>query len=202
MTKKKDQYHHGDLRSTLLEVATGMIAEEGVENLTMRGLSQQIGVSRTALYRHFDDKSALLAAIAEEGFNQLAQGIRQKTADGDEDILSRFGKMWMGYIGFAMENPTLYSLMFGKQIFNWQDYPGLLRAGTESFNEVVELVRMCQQANQMKSGDPVKLAYVAWSMAHGLATHTIDGRGNRVGNREEVIQLAVQTLLDGMSQPQ
>lgn len=201
MAKKKDQYHHGDLRSTLLKVAMEIITEEGVENLTMRGLSQRIGVSRTAPYRHFDDKSALLAAIAEEGFNQLIQqGIQQENVGGTEDVLLRFEKMWIGYVHFAVENPTLYSLMFGKQIFNWQDYPGLLKAGSESFNGVIELVRMCQQENKMKPGDPNKLAYVAWSMAHGLAIHTIDGRGNRVGNRKEVIQFAVQTLLEGMRQ--
>jgi hypothetical protein len=50
----------------------------------------------------------------------------------------------------------------------------------------------------MKPGDPNKLAYVAWSMAHGLATHIIDGRGNRAGDRMEVIEFAVQTLLEGM----
>lgn len=199
MAKKKDSYHHGDLRSTLLKVATDMIAEEGVENLTMRGLSQRIGVSRTALYRHFDDKSALLAAIAEEGFKQLTQAIQQEKVKGDEDILLGFEKIWIGYVCFAVENPTLYSLMFGKQILNWQDYPGLIKAGTEAFNEVVELVRLCQQADKMKSGDPRKLAYVAWSLAHGLATHTIDGRGDRMGNREEMFQLAAQTLLEGMS---
>ena len=199
MAKKKTSYHHGDLRSALLEAATNMIAEEGVEILTMRGLSQRIGVSRTALYRHFDDKTALLAAIAEEGFKQMTQGIQPEIADSEGDILSIFEKTWIRYVHFAVENPTLYSLMFGKQIFDWQNYPGLLKAGTDSFNQVVELVRIGQQANKLKSGDPRKLAYVAWSMAHGLAIHTIDGRGDRVGDREEVIQLAVQTLIKGMS---
>jgi AcrR family transcriptional regulator len=199
MTKKKDSYHHGHLRATLLTVATEMIAEEGVEALTMRGLSRRIGVSRTAPYRHFDDKSALLAAIAEEGFNQLTQGIQPEDTDSGGNILSIFEKMWVGYVHFAIKNPTLYSLMFGKQIFNWQHYPGLLKAGAESFNQVVELVRIGQQTGKIKSGDPRKLAYVAWSMAHGLAIHTIDGRGERVGDREEVIQLAVQTLIKGLS---
>ena len=199
MAKKKTSYHHGDLRSALLEAATNMIAEEGLEKLTMRGLSQRVGVSRTALYRHFDDKTALLAAIAEEGFKQMTQGIQPEIADSEGDILSIFEKMWIRYVHFAVENPTLYSLMFGKQIFDWQNYPGLLKAGTDSFNQVVELVRIGQQANKLKSGDPRKLAYVAWSMAHGLAIHTIDGRGDRVGDREEVIQLAVQTLIKGMS---
>jgi AcrR family transcriptional regulator len=198
MAQKKGAYHHGDLRSALLEVATTMIAEEGVENLTMRGLSQRIGVSRTALYRHFDDKSALLAAIAEEGFKQMTQGIRPGNADSEREILFIFEKMWIGYVHFAVKNPTLYSLMFGKHIFNWQNYPGLIKAGTESFNQVVELVRIAQQSHKMKPGDPRQLAYIAWSMAHGLALHTIDGRGSRVGDREEMVQLAVQTLLEGM----
>jgi hypothetical protein len=90
--------------------------------------------------------------------------------------------------------------MFGQEVFNMREYPGLLRAGTAAFNQVIEMVRMCQQAKKIKSGDPQKLAYVAWAMAHGLSTHIIDNRGRRFGNREEVIQLSIDTLLEGMSE--
>ena len=67
MSKKETRYHHSDLRSTLVEAAAAMIAETGVAGVTMRGLAQRVGVSRTAPYRHFADKAALLAAVAEEG---------------------------------------------------------------------------------------------------------------------------------------
>src|SRR5688572_4433622 len=69
--KRPGDYHHGDLRHALLQAALHTIQDQGVEALTLRGVGQKLGVSRTALYRHFADKSALLAAVAREGFRTL-----------------------------------------------------------------------------------------------------------------------------------
>src|SRR5215212_5774767 len=68
---KKRAYHHGDLRRALLAEAVRIIAKKGVDALTLRSVGARLGVSRTALYRHFADKSALLAAVASEGFRML-----------------------------------------------------------------------------------------------------------------------------------
>ena len=64
-------YHHGDLRRALLEEAVRTIQTHGVEALTLRTVGERLGVSRTALYRHFADKPALLAAVGREGFRLL-----------------------------------------------------------------------------------------------------------------------------------
>src|SRR5436190_672181 len=69
--KKAGQYHHGDLRSALLEEAVRTIQTDGVDELTLRAVGAALGVSRTALYRHFSDKQALLAAVGREGFRML-----------------------------------------------------------------------------------------------------------------------------------
>ena len=66
--KPPARYHHGDLRRALVDQAVRTIQRHGVERLTLREVGRQLGVSRTALYRHFADKSALLAAVAAEGF--------------------------------------------------------------------------------------------------------------------------------------
>src|SRR5512145_3484417 len=66
--KRAGQYHHGDLRRALIDQALRTIDREGVEGLTLRGVGEALGVSRTALYRHFSDKQALVAAVAREGF--------------------------------------------------------------------------------------------------------------------------------------
>ncbi|MEO7270981.1 MAG: helix-turn-helix domain-containing protein, partial [Vicinamibacterales bacterium] len=57
-------YHHGDLRRGLLDEAVATIRAEGVGALTLREIGARLGVSRTAFYRHFADKGALLAAVA------------------------------------------------------------------------------------------------------------------------------------------
>ncbi len=74
--KRADRYHHGDLRRALLQAAVRTIRSHGVDGLTLRGVGSTLGVSRTALYRHFTDKAALLAAVAAEGFRML----REETA--------------------------------------------------------------------------------------------------------------------------
>src|SRR5712691_13247353 len=69
--KPTDRYHHGDLRRALVQEAVHTIQAKGVDGVTLRAVGQKLGVSRTALYRHFSDKSALLAAVAGEGFRTL-----------------------------------------------------------------------------------------------------------------------------------
>ena len=69
--KPKDQYHHGDLRRALLQAAVRTLHKHGLDALTLRAVGEELGVSRSALYRHFADKSALLTAVASEGFRML-----------------------------------------------------------------------------------------------------------------------------------
>ena len=69
----RSRYHHGDLRRALLDEAVRTIQQDGVEAVTLRETGRRLGVSRTALYRHFRDKSALLAAVAHEGFQRFRQ---------------------------------------------------------------------------------------------------------------------------------
>src|SRR5690349_8961587 len=73
--RRPKQYHHGDLRRALLEEAVRTIRDEGEAALTLRAVGARLGVSRTALYRHFADKSALLNAVAEDGFRRLADAL-------------------------------------------------------------------------------------------------------------------------------
>ena len=69
--KRAGQYHHGDLQRALLDEALRTIHAEGVEQLTLRTVGEKLGVSRSALYRHFSGKHALLAAVGREGFRML-----------------------------------------------------------------------------------------------------------------------------------
>src|SRR5918994_6836440 len=71
LRRAPDRYHHGDLRRALLEEAARTIEHEGVGGLTLRAVGERLGVSRTALYRHFTDKAALLSAVARDGFRML-----------------------------------------------------------------------------------------------------------------------------------
>src|SRR6187399_2350058 len=103
--KPRSRYHHGDLRRALLIEAVRTIGDEGVPGLTLREVGQRLGVSRTALYRHFSDKSSLLAAVARDGFQRFAAELRQGWLEGEK---TRRGLDLMGvaYVRFAVANPS------------------------------------------------------------------------------------------------
>src|SRR5262245_57255125 len=74
-SRASKRYHHGDLRNALIQAGKTLLAEEGVAGLELRKVARAAGVSHAAPYRHFADKQALLAAIAEDGFYQLTEGM-------------------------------------------------------------------------------------------------------------------------------
>src|SRR4051812_11425575 len=93
-------YHHGNLRRALLDEALATIRAEGVDGLTLREIGARLGVSRTALYRHFADKRALLTAVATEGFRALRERL-VAAWDGGRDEAA-FRAMGVAYVRFAV----------------------------------------------------------------------------------------------------
>ncbi len=174
MTAKKN-YHHGDLRKKLLETALDIIAEHGLEKVSMRGLGQRIGVSRTAPYRHFSNKSALLCAIAEQGYKKLTAVMNKANRQLSEDPLTRLTNTGIGYVEFAVSNPVHYRIMFGNEILENKRTSELVKAAETSFNELFYAVQACQEEKLVKSTDPYIIANTLWSMTHGISTLLIDG---------------------------
>src|SRR5918999_2031980 len=111
--KRAGRYHHGDLQRALLEEALRTIQTDGVEHLTLRAVGETLGVSRTALYRHFSDKQALLAVVGREGFRMLRQTL---TAAWEQHGRGRegFEAMGVAYVQFAVTHPSHYRVMFGR----------------------------------------------------------------------------------------
>lgn len=191
-------YHHGDLRAALLAEAAAMITKGGTESVTMRAIGGRLGVSRAAPYRHFADKSALLVAVAADGFSRLKSrlqaidiGARRTSAEG-------FRRMGEEYVRFALEHPAHYRLMYGKEALAREDKPELQEAAVGLFEQVVEVIRSYQRKGVIKRQDPQMQAYVAWSAMHGLASLWIDGQIRATDDIDGLIQQTTRTVLDGM----
>src|SRR5918999_1235380 len=103
--KPRRSYHHGNLRRALLDEALVTIRDEGIEGLTLREIGARLGVSRTALYRHFADKQALLTAVATEGFLGLRQQLVAAWEEGGRGP-SASQAMGVAYVRFAVDNPS------------------------------------------------------------------------------------------------
>src|SRR5437870_1534103 len=102
--KRPDRYHHGDLPRAMLQEAVRVIQARGVAALALRGVGAALGVSRTALYRHFADKQALLSAVAREGFRTLRKELHEAWVQGGRGR-EGFEKMGEAYVQFAVAHP-------------------------------------------------------------------------------------------------
>jgi AcrR family transcriptional regulator len=173
----KRQYHHGDLRSTLLDAATTMLREGGVEALSLRKLADRVGVSRTAPYHHFKDKNELLCAIAEVGFKRWQQDAQQIFAQKELSTREKYRLFFQGYIAYAADNPEMYDLMFGRTIWKQNSATSNLReAAFPSFQHQVKMTKQWQEQGLMPQGeDTLRLAQVTWGTMHGIARLLIDG---------------------------
>ena len=173
----KSNYHHGDLHESLLQAATLIIREAGVDSLSMRKLADRVGVSRTAPYHHFRDKQALLSELALKGFRQYSQLIDTIFTNAELDAEQRLEEFVRLYLKFALTNPELYSLMFGQALWKSGCPSEALRTEAHAvFRHFVKRVAEWQEQGVLPAdNDALRYAQVAWSALHGLCQLVNDG---------------------------
>jgi AcrR family transcriptional regulator len=197
--KRKGAYHHGDLERALVEAALRTIRLEGVQSLTLRGVGAQLGVSRTALYRHFEDKAALVARVALEGFTLFHDALSAAIARANREDGDPIEEMARAYVRFAMANQSHYQTMFGGFLDDWSRYPDLMQRADATFRLLVDAVRAEQRERRLVAGDPVELAEVFWSLSHGISTLGSAGHLPRTSTGvEDLVVLGCRALREGM----
>jgi AcrR family transcriptional regulator len=162
-------YHHGDLKNALRTAAAALIAERGVEGVSLREISLAAGVSHTAAYRHYADKQALLAELAEDGFRQLADLHRdaiRATSGGPVEELMACGR---AYVRFGVQQPHVLQLMFSQAIPDWSAYPLLQQASGALAQTLADVVARGQAAATIRAEPLGDVTLTAWSLVHGLA---------------------------------
>jgi len=160
-------YHHGHLKEELLNAALALISQVGAQGFTLREVARRAGVSHNAPYRHFRDKDELLAVVAVQGFERLNSAMKRSAARGTTP-LERFRLCGRGYISFALRWPQHFLVMF--DLPSGRDkYPEYAGAGEEAFTTLLKFVVECQRAEVLAGGEPERLAFMAWSMVHGIA---------------------------------
>jgi len=196
--KRADRYHHGDLPRSLLQEALRTIERGGVASLTLRSVGEKLGVSRTALYRHFADKSALLAAVATEGFRTLrlqTQGAWEAHGGGRKG----FEAMGTAYVRFAVAHPSHYRVMFGGYVRDAAPDSDLAREGAGAFQVLVDAICAQQKQGRLRTDNPLALAQYIWATVHGIAMLAIDGQLKQP--IEDVIRFANERMRTGIESP-
>lgn len=165
---KKRGYHHGDLSRALVAAALEIIAERGPEAFTLREAAAAVGVTHGAAYRHYEDKVALLAAIAEEGYRLLAQHLTRATGDEAAPPRDRLRAHAAAYVEFALEHAAHYRVMWGPRLNEDGRFPALEVALADAFARIQTEIVRGQEAGVFRSGPPRDLAIAVWVTAHGF----------------------------------
>jgi AcrR family transcriptional regulator len=162
---KRGRYHHGDLERALMDAALELVAEKGEQGFTLTEAARRAGVSPAAPYRHFEDKEALLVAVASEGFRRMGEVLDAASAEPDPE--ARLYALGEAYVRFAVQSPALSRVMF--QGVDKQRYPELQAAAEGTFQTLVESVVALAEAGVIRAVEPLSFAISAWTLAHGTA---------------------------------
>ena len=160
-------YHHGNLRGARLAAAEHTVRERGVQDLSLRELAREIGVSHGAPRRHFPDRQALLDALAESGFERLGAELRAAANRAGHEFQPRLEATAAAYIRFATADPALLDLMFASKQRATQ--PSLQDAMERAFSVLVELIIQGQEIGRLQPGDPERVGLVLFSAVQGIA---------------------------------
>ena len=166
-------YHHGNLRAALLAEAERTLRDQGIDQLSLRDLARQAGVSHAAPRRHFADRQALLDALAETGYLRLADELGAAIAAAGDDYQSRLRAAATAYIRFATQDAALLELM--NAVKRGQHAAAVDEAFGRLFTTFDDLIRQGQRAGELRSGDPDRIRLMVLASVQGIAALATSG---------------------------
>jgi AcrR family transcriptional regulator len=190
-------YHHGHLRQALLRAAEIALEARGVQELSLRELSRELGVSHASPQRHFATRQDLIDALAIVGFERLSTVMAKAAEARSLDFHARLTKAAFAYVGFAIKHPALFALMFEAKRRPGMR-PDLHAALVAAFSHVPKILKEGQEAGKIIAGDPIRLALTLGAALHGLVSFSIEGRvmGAPI---KTVVPETVKHVLHGLS---
>ena len=157
-------------------------------------MGERLGVSRTALYRHFSDKQALLAAVGREGFRMLRAALTEAWERHGRGRAG-FEAMGIAYVDFAVAHPSHYRVMFGGFVESCAKDAGLHRRSDGGVRRAGRLARRAAAGRPGPPRRPELMARFIWSVVHGIAMLAIDGQlGGEDTPREALTHYATGRL--------
>ena len=171
-TSKKavSSYHHGALRDALLRAARKILEKDGIAQLSLRHVARAAGVSAAAPYHHFAGKQALLDAIAAQGFAALTTEMRKRMGK-ENDPAGRLDASGIGYVVFAVQNPTLFQLMFRGDRKKFSSKSELSKARDMAYRVLESAVSASSPDGEARPLLCLKL----WALVHGIAKLMVEG---------------------------
>ncbi len=202
------RYHHGDLRHALLEAALTLVSKRGVEGFSLRETAREVGVSPAAAYRHFEDKAALLEALATDGMGRLAVAMEKAIArapgapGSPARAAAELAALGTAYVEFAVAHPSHFRVMFGP----WCDHPEMeelppeaLPGGRDPYQILVDTLDGLVRAGAIAPAARAGAEIAAWASVHGLASLLVEGSlPLSAKGRTQAVGVIQRTLLLGL----
>lgn len=193
MQTDPDRYHHGDLRRTLLDVLPELIAEQGLENLSLRELARRAGVTHGAPAHHFGGRKGLLTAFASEGSEHLAALVLDAL---DAVPVSRHAErlkaVGLAYLEFALRYPEHFRVTFRPELLDMTD-PALLSLRAAAGGTLDLVLKAAVTDGALRATDYPAVRTASWSLAHGYASLAVDVLS---GNSADALRRQAQRTFD------
>ncbi|ODA67985.1 putative HTH-type transcriptional regulator YvdT [Methyloligella halotolerans] len=162
-----------DLRQKVLDASVELIAEGGLDRLSLREVARKAGVSHQAPYHYFSDREAILAAVAGHGFEKLGDSLERAASRHAAEPGGAVEAMGQAYVDFALRYPGYFQAMFRADAVPLDNHPEARKREDEAFSELVDRIgeAFADQPEAVKR----QVAVGCWAMAHGLATLMLEG---------------------------
>jgi AcrR family transcriptional regulator len=187
-------YHHGSLRDALLSAAEETLREQGQDELSLRELARQIGVSHAAPRRHFRDRQALLDALAITGFERLGAQLDAAVDAADSDFTARLRAAVVTFVRFATRDAALLELMFSTKHRDGAEE--VREAAGAAFSPLPGLIEQGRAEGLLAADTSSQAGIVLLATVQGIAT-LINGGMVEVARLDELVDAAVEQFLRG-----
>jgi AcrR family transcriptional regulator len=190
-------YHHGDLRRVLIEAALKLAEEGGPEAVSVREAARRAGVSAGAPFRHFQSRSALMTAVAEEAQRRFRAEINAAIAKAPAgDPLKRFRSFGLAYLRWAMKNPAHFEIISTGRHFDHDGAKVLSDDNSELIVLTERILAEAQAQGQLRSADLKRIQIAGRALVYGFARMNIDGHFPRWGVPRGEIEPMAEAVLD------
>jgi AcrR family transcriptional regulator len=163
-----------DVERVLLDAAERLLEAEGCEALSVRRIASSAGVAPMSVYNRFDGKNGIVDALFTQGFDDLADTVRDVDAPDPIEALREGARR---YVGFALAHPATYAVMFERAVPGFEPSEEAIVHACDCFDVLEGLVRRAVAAGALDGDDPTDVAQQLWSACHGTASLVLRGLG-------------------------
>lgn len=169
---KKEAYHHGDLRTQLINATRRLVEEKGPDAFSVSEACRAAGVSTAAPYRHFSDKQDMLIAVAMDGMQRMRDQMLTAIKDLPQGTSQAIAAIGLVYVEFAQREPSVFRLMFGLTRHH-RDNPDMIAQGAGSFGVLLHQIALCFDRDD-DDAEVRRIGFTLWTFVHGLSFLLID----------------------------